>query len=140
MTQDLYVNESYLTGAVTLVGGAGGLAAGGFLIQKLRLKLMGIMKMCLLFMLLASVLGGFGFFIGCPQDRFAGITSVYGSAASVFLFIDLSACRSRHVQIFVANTFCLYLLSLAVYLCLYLLSLFTVSVSIFCLYLSLLAL
>ncbi|KAL8620027.1 hypothetical protein ACOMHN_015309 [Nucella lapillus] len=69
-----------IMGTVTLMGGAGGMAMGGFLIQKFHLKLRGIMRMCLLFLMFGGVLGGGCFFISCPQQRFAGLNSIYGLA------------------------------------------------------------
>ena len=59
------------------------MALGGFIIQKFHLKLMGILKMCLGFILAGAILGGGCFFIHCPQERFAGINSDYGLAVYV---------------------------------------------------------
>ncbi|XP_076441739.1 solute carrier organic anion transporter family member 4A1-like [Babylonia areolata] len=74
-------NESGLImGTVTLMGGAGGLATGGLLMQKCRLRLPGIFRGCLVCLVLGAVMGGGCFFINCPKQRFAGINSVYGLA------------------------------------------------------------
>ncbi|KAK7104127.1 solute carrier organic anion transporter family member 4C1-like isoform X2 [Littorina saxatilis] len=71
-----------IMGAVSLVGGAGGLGLGGYLIRRFHVKLFGILKMCLFFTFVAALTGGAAFFISCPKDAFAGINSQYGSKST----------------------------------------------------------
>ena len=78
MVKDIHlIAMLYLdSGAVTLLGGAGGMVLGGILIRKFKFGVIGMVRLCVLMSLLAIVVGG-GFFISCPNIDFAGVTTSY---------------------------------------------------------------
>jgi len=51
---------------------------GGIIIKKFKFGVMGMVRLCVIMSLLATVIGG-GFFISCPDIDFAGVTTQYGS-------------------------------------------------------------
>lgn len=58
------------------MGGAGGMVLGGVLIRRFKLGVVGMVRLCVIMSLLSIVVGG-GFFIGCPEIDFAGVTTDY---------------------------------------------------------------
>ena len=73
-----WLDGAHLSGAVTLLGGAGGMVLGGVLIRRFKFGVVGMARLCVLMSLLAIVVGG-GFFISCPDIDFAGVTKRYGT-------------------------------------------------------------
>ncbi|XP_053378274.1 solute carrier organic anion transporter family member 4A1-like [Mercenaria mercenaria] len=71
-------DSGFIMGAVTLLGGAGGMVLGGVLIKRFKFGVVGMVRLCVLMSLLAIVIGA-GFFIGCPEIEFAGVTTSYGT-------------------------------------------------------------
>ncbi|XP_061188346.1 solute carrier organic anion transporter family member 4A1-like [Saccostrea echinata] len=65
-----------LMGIVTVPGAGGGMFLGGLLVKKLKLKVLGIIRMDLIVAIIALVIGCL-FFIQCPKMEMAGVTSNY---------------------------------------------------------------
>jgi hypothetical protein len=63
---------------VTLFGGAGGMAMGGYLIKRFKLRLLGIMKLILFNLVLASACGCIAFQFNCEEGKRAGLNFHYG--------------------------------------------------------------
>ncbi|XP_035824885.1 solute carrier organic anion transporter family member 4A1 [Aplysia californica] len=74
-------------GAVTLLGGAGGMVLGGVVIRKFHLQVPGMIKLCIAMSAVALTFGA-AFFINCPEVRTSGINS-----GSQLLTPCNSACR-----------------------------------------------
>ncbi|XP_067410215.1 solute carrier organic anion transporter family member 4A1 [Emydura macquarii macquarii] len=65
-----------LFGYLVVPAGGGGTFLGGFIVNKLKLRCAGIIKLCLL-CTISSLLAIFIFFIHCPNMPLAGVTQMY---------------------------------------------------------------
>ena len=70
------INTYVTTGAVTLLGGAGGMVLGGVLIRCFKLQVRGMTRLCSLMAVVSMIIGA-GFFINCEEKTFAGLSSPY---------------------------------------------------------------
>ena len=55
-----------------MLGGAGGLAAGGLTINKFQLRMVGILKVCIASIVIGTVAGGAAFFLSCNDIKVPG--------------------------------------------------------------------
>ncbi|XP_030241130.1 solute carrier organic anion transporter family member 4A1 [Drosophila navojoa] len=70
------VISALVMGLITVPAGGGGTFLGGYLVKKLNLACGGIIKMCLLATLVATVFTSC-FLVSCPNAAYAGVTSAY---------------------------------------------------------------
>ncbi|XP_025720839.1 solute carrier organic anion transporter family member 4A1 isoform X2 [Callorhinus ursinus] len=91
-----------LFGYLVVPAGGGGTFLGGFLVNKFKLRGVGIIKLCLL-CTLTSLLAVFVFFIHCPNVPMAGVTASYSSSVLPEGRLELTAacnaactCRPEH--------------------------------------------
>ncbi|GAB0098809.1 Solute carrier organic anion transporter family member [Sergentomyia squamirostris] len=68
--------SALLMGIITVPAGGGGTFLGGYLVKKLNLSCSGIIKLCLIATLFASLFT-ICFFLSCPNLTFAGVTTSY---------------------------------------------------------------
>ncbi|CAC5400498.1 SLCO4A [Mytilus coruscus] len=73
-------NAGLIMGAVTLLGGAGGMVFGGVLIKCFKLQVRGMTRLCCLMALLSLAIGT-GFFINCEEKSFAGLSASYSDGS-----------------------------------------------------------
>ncbi|XP_027478330.1 solute carrier organic anion transporter family member 4A1 isoform X2 [Zalophus californianus] len=91
-----------LFGYLVVPAGGGGTFLGGFLVNKFKLRGVGIIKLCLL-CTLTSLLAVFVFFIHCPNVPMAGVTASYSGSVLPEGRLELTAacnapctCRPEH--------------------------------------------
>lgn len=65
-----------LMGIITVPAGGGGTFLGGYLVKKLKLTCSGIIKLCLIATIFATLFT-ICFFLSCPNLKFAGVTTPY---------------------------------------------------------------
>ncbi|XP_030557239.1 solute carrier organic anion transporter family member 4A1 isoform X1 [Drosophila novamexicana] len=70
------VISALVMGLITVPAGGGGTFLGGYLVKKWQLACGGIIKMCLLATLLATLFTSC-FLVTCPNAQFAGVTTAY---------------------------------------------------------------
>lgn len=70
------VSSALIMGIITIPAGGGGTFLGGYLVKKFNLTCAGIIKMCLIAMMLGTTFT-VCFLFSCPNLRFAGVTSPY---------------------------------------------------------------
>ncbi|EDW77984.2 uncharacterized protein Dwil_GK24772 [Drosophila willistoni] len=73
--------SALVMGLITVPAGGGGTFLGGYLVKKWQLACNGIIKMCLLASLIASLFT-FCFLVSCPNPPFAGVTTAHDHTRS----------------------------------------------------------
>lgn len=88
------VYSALLMGLITVPAGGGGTFLGGYLVKKFNLTCAGIIKLCLIATIIATLFT-VCFFLSCPNLTFAGVTAPYASAATAPAGVSSSSSEAR---------------------------------------------
>lgn len=84
---------AFIVGCVAVPGAVGGQLLGASIVKKLKLKIPGVLKLSILFTIFSCVTTVF-FFLSCPQNKVAGISTPYPGAFPDTFEVDIqSSCN-----------------------------------------------
>lgn len=92
------ISSALIMGIITVPAGGGGTFLGGYLVKKFNLTCKGIIKMCLIATICATMFT-ICFFISCPNLQFAGVTGPYPNNNKPNINLLPSDGLAKHFQL-----------------------------------------